>query len=382
MISGLSGEEVTLRTILITLIAVIIIIPAIMAQEKAKKEKAGLAPKTRQAVKRAIDRGVRFLRNAQNKQGHWGDIGITGLIVTALLQCPRKYGPEDGPWMRRPIEFVISQQKKDGGIYVDQLANYNTCVALMALTAHPQLQQQYRDVIAKARNFVLELQCDEGEGYSAEKDRFYGGIGYGGDERPDLSNTQFAIEALRKSGLPADDPALKKALIFLQRCQNRSESNDQAWAGNDGGFVYYPSNSPAGRKRLPDGKTGYRSYGGMTYAGLKSYIYANVGKDDPRVQAAYNWTRRNYDLTCNPGLGQQGLFYYYHTLAKTLRLLGIEMFIDAKDVAHNWREELAQVLLATQQKDGSWKNNSSRWWEAEPRLVTAYVILTLSLCYE
>ena len=70
-------------------------------------------------------------------------------------------------------------------------------------------------------------------------------LGYGGgNSRPDLSNTAFFIEALRDTGLPADDPGLQKALVFVSRCQNlKSEFNDQPWAGkvNDGGFVYTPT---------------------------------------------------------------------------------------------------------------------------------------------
>ena len=53
------------------------------------------------------------------------------------------------------------------------------------------------------------------------------------------------MEALRDTGLPADDPNLQKALVFVSRCQNlKSEFNDQAWAGkiNDGGFIYTAAN--------------------------------------------------------------------------------------------------------------------------------------------
>ena len=53
------------------------------------------------------------------------------------------------------------------------------------------------------------------------------------------------MEALRDTGLPADDPGLQKALVFVSRCQNlKSEFNDQPWAGkvNDGGFIYTAAN--------------------------------------------------------------------------------------------------------------------------------------------
>ena len=58
----------------------------------------------------------------------------------------------------------------------------------------------------------------------------------------------------------------------------------------------------------------------MTYAGLKSMIYAGVDKDDQRVTAARKWITQFYTIEENPGMGQQGLFYYYQTFAKTLSI--------------------------------------------------------------
>ena len=60
----------------------------------------------------------------------------------------------------------------------------------------------------------------------------------------------------------------------------------------------------------------------MTYAGLKSMIYAGVKKDDPRVKAAYEWVQKHYTLDENPGMGGNGLYYYYHTFAKALDAIG------------------------------------------------------------
>ena len=74
--------------------------------------------------------------------------------------------------------------------------------------------------------------------------------------------------------------------------------------------------------KTPDG--GLRSYGSMTYAGLKSMIYAGVGPDDPRVKAAFKWAQKHYDLKTNPGMGTAGLYYYYHTFAKALDAMGVD----------------------------------------------------------
>ena len=79
----------------------------------------------------------------------------------------------------------------------------------------------------------------------------------------------------------------------------------------------------------------------MTYAGLKSMIYAGVTADDPRVIAAMDFIQKNYSLTENPGMGHAGLFYYYHTFAKALDAADIEVLDDDEGAPHSWRSELA-----------------------------------------
>jgi squalene-hopene/tetraprenyl-beta-curcumene cyclase len=118
----------------------------------------------------------------------------------------------------------------------------------------------------------------------------------------------------------------------------------------------------------------------MTYAGLKSMIYAGVTADDPRVKAAVKWLQSNYNLSANPGMGSSGLFYYYHTFAKALDAMGKPEFIDAKGVKHDWRRDLLGELLRRQRPDGAWANDDPKWLEGDPNLVTGYVLLTLPYC--
>ena len=116
----------------------------------------------------------------------------------------------------------------------------------------------------------------------------------------------------------------------------------------------------------------------MTYAGLKSLLYADISKDDPRVKAALRWISGNYTLEMNPGLNNaQGLYYYYHTYATALRAYGQDTITDAKGVKHDWRKELEAKLAAVQLPDGSYVNAADRWMESNPVLVTTYVVLSL-----
>jgi len=109
-------------------------------------------------------------------------------------------------------------------------------------------------------------------------------------------------------------------------------------------------------------------------------IHAGVKADDPRVKAAVKWIGRHYDLTSNPGMGQAGLYYYYHTLAKALDAAEMDYVEDAAGNRHDWRRDLTAELLKRQAPDGSWANENIRWLEGESSLVTGYVLLTLAYC--
>ena len=212
-----------------------------------------------------------------------------------------------------------------------------------------------------------------------EESVYHGGIGYGSrQEVKDLSNLNIAIQALKESGSD-DQEVWDKAIKFLERTQNRSESNDQSWSGNDGGFIYSPDGES---KAGTDAAGSPRSYASMTYAGLLSFIYANVDKDDERVQAAFEWIKEHFTLEENYGMGAQGLYYNYHTMAKALKLYGQSTFVDAKGITHDWYREFAEKMIELQTPDGFWVNESSRWMERDPRLVTAYVILGLDTAYQ
>jgi squalene-hopene/tetraprenyl-beta-curcumene cyclase len=327
-----------------------------------------------------IDRGVKFLRPRQDAKGGWStqrEPGITALVVTAVLRSG-EVTPAD-PLVTRALTYLEGFIGAKGGLSEAPHANYSTSIALVAFQ-QANVKGRYDRVIKAGQNFLKTMQWDEGEGKTRD-DAFYGGAGYGGgNSRPDLSNTAFFMEALRDTGLPADDPNLQKALVFVSRCQNlKSEFNDQAWAGkvNDGGFVYTAAQggtSMAGK----EANGGLRSYASMTYAGLKSMIYAGLSREDPRVKAAFTYISHHYSVDENPGLGQQGLYYYYHTFAKTMSVLETPTITDAAGVSHDWRSELIAALAKRQQPNGSWVNPADRFMEGDPNLVTAYALLALA----
>ncbi|NOZ20640.1 MAG: hypothetical protein GXP25_06075 [Planctomycetes bacterium] len=331
----------------------------------------------RKETKLAIERALHWFEKQQNDQGAWEPAqvpAVTALVVTAFLgHGGEKYG-ESNPAVKKGIDFVLKFAREDGAITGEMYANYNTSICMMMLLA--TRNPKYRPVIERGRQFLLTLQCDEKEGYTPDKPG-YGGIGYDSHGKPCLSNLEMALEAIKYSEDDLTDTAnppsrlhWDKAILFLQRCQNFAKTNDQPWAGNDGGFIYAPGQSKAG---------GTRSYGSMTYAGLKSFLYANVKRDDPRVQAAVSWIKNHYTLDCNPNMGEQGLYYAYHTFAKAMHVYGDEVLVDPKGTSHAWRKDLVTKLLSLQKGDGFWVNENGRWMESNPVLVTAYACISLEL---
>jgi hypothetical protein len=334
-------------------------------------EVAIMDPDVRAKAQRAVDAGLHFLRQNQADDGSWSNsVGITALGLRAFLQSHRGYDETDGAFITRPIEFLLAHVNDDGSISeTNQNRNYNTAVAMTGLSATDNAE--YAAVLGNAQAFLKGLQIDEAEGYESEH-AYYGGIGYGGDERPDLSNAYMALEGLQATATDPEDPVWEKALLFVSRSQNHSESNDQEWAANDGGFTYMPGFSPNG---------GTSSYGGMTAAGLLSLLFAGVDKEDARIQAAYDWIQTNYTLDHNPGSdgGQQGLYYYYNVFSKSMAAYGDSVLVDSDGVEHVWRDELAAKLMSLQNEDGSWVNpNSPRWWEGDKNLVTAWSVIALN----
>ena len=147
-----------------------------------------------------------------------------------------------------------------------------------------------------------------------------------------------------------------------------------------GGAAYNDRTPQAGAATNGTGKVQLRAYGSMTYAAVLSMCHANLDRSDPRVRQSLEYLEKNWSVTENPGMGSQGLYYYYDILARALSVAGVDVLVQPDGRKVNWKDELAAKLLKLQQKDGSWVNDNNRFWENDPVLVTSFAILTLSLC--
>jgi len=341
-------------------------------------------------LENAIGRGLSWLAVNQKPEGCWSVAehpAPTALVLTSFQGDPSGYyRTKYQAQVDKGYQYLLKNVRPDGGIYGKDLANYNTSISMMALLVANR--PEYEPILKKARAFEIGLQ-DKMDA----SDPLSGGIGYGGSyKHSDLANTSFALESLYytrylKSDLANDpdgkDLNWKAATQFVSRCQNLPGSNDQKWASGDpdnkGGFVYFPGDSKAGQEK--DGSGALRSYGSMSYAGLLSFVYAQVDRNDPRVKAVIDWLSRHYTLDENPGMGQDGLYYYYHTMAKALSAAKIETLTLKDGRKVNWRRDLAKRFLDLQKADGSWVNANGRWWEKDPHLVTSYATLTLEIIH-
>ncbi len=369
----------------------------VASSSRAAETKEQLIPRDagnvslRREVQHAIDKGLAFLKEQQKPEGWFSTPdypAISGLALTAFLRDTEgRYTKDKSGVITKGVDYLLSCTHPDGGIYKkEDLLNYNTSVAMMTLLAADE--SKYNDLLRKGREFLVKSQ------HHLEGDPHDGGIGYGDDNKhSDLSNMVMALEAMHATqhlkgvevaaGLDLD---WKAAVGFIQRCQNLPEYNKEPYASGDeknkGGFIYYPGKSQAGKMELPDGKTALRSYGSISYDGLLSYIYSDVKRDDPRVQAVFEWLQKNYTLDENPGMGMQGRYYYYNTIAKALATYGADKLALPDGRKVDWKLDLAKKLLDLQKPDGSWSNtDSGRWWEKDPVLVTSYAVMALEIIY-
>jgi squalene-hopene/tetraprenyl-beta-curcumene cyclase len=356
-------------TIAAGLLAATLVSSSLFAQQ-APRAAEGLSAATRKELTAAAAKGAAFIRSQQKPDGSFEfHPGITGLAATALFRLPGASREAELKTTGRALDKLVTYAKPDGGIHDDDLETYVTAIAVMALQAGGRAQDL--PIAQKGREYLVKHLMDESEGLSPS-DPFYGAVGYRpatskDTARGDIINLEYGLRALKETDLRPDDPSWEKALKFLERLQNRAASNDQPWTANDGGFIYQP-----GLSKVEDGPT--TSYGSATFAGVLSFTYANLRKDDDRVRAAVDWLRTHYTVDENPGMGQKTVYYYYMVMAKALAALGEPTLTDAKGVVHNWREELSRKLLSLQHPEGFWVNPVRDEWQDNKVLVTSFVL--------
>lgn len=330
-------------------------------------------------IDESIAEGVRFLLSAQSAEGYWSDRqmpALTALPVWALAKIPEERANGVTNAVKKGVEYVLSTQRADGGFYVPKpgrggsgLGNYNTAVCLSAL-----FESKISPVapLLKAREYIASSQL-------TGDDTMAGGFGYDKISRrryADLSNTGYALDAMRRTesleefraGARRVDVDWDKALAFVDNLMKKD--------GPDAGGAAYNERTPqAGTVTNARNRVHLRAYGSMTYAAVLSMCHAKLDRADPRVKESLEYCRRNWSVDENPGMGSQGLYYFYDIMARALSASGVEKIGD-----HEWKKELSAKLISLQKPDGSWYNDNNRFWESDPVLCTSFALLVLQLC--
>lgn len=327
------------------------------------------------AVDAAISRGAAYLLAQQSPEGWWSDRQMPAL--TALPLWALVTGTNASPAaLDKAARYILSTQRTDGGFYVPKpgrggsgLGNYNTSVCLSALHAYGRAPTA---ALLKAREYIAS-------GQLTGDDTYAGGFGYDKAVRrryADLSNTAYALDALRRTdALEERRPGGRRVDIDWGRALAFVEGLLKTEGPDAGGAAYNDRTPQAGTTTNAAHRVSLRAYGSMTYAAVLSMCHARLDRGDPRVRQALAYCEKHWTLDENPGMGAQGLYYYYNILARALDAARVETV-----GGHAWKQELAAKLLALQKPDGSWANENNRFWEADPVLCTSFALLTLGLC--
>ena len=304
---------------------------------------------------------------------------MTPFVLEALLDVPDSVYPAPAAKIDAALAFIKSHTQADGalGMSDPDLAdypNYATALAVAAMSRvrRPGWETQAASMIAYLRG----QQFTEQNGWRRE-DPAYGAWGMGGmPHKPpvtghvDLSMTRYVMEGLRASGVPVSDPAFAWARVFVERCQNFDpEHPDHA----DGGFFFSTTEFDLNKA----GQQGdhFRSYGTSTADGILALLACGAALNDPRVAAAQRWLTTNHRNMDVPGfIGEaykrwpHGLAFYYASASmQAFRALHVDP-----------GGAVAQSLVATQRRDGSWANPENLVKEDDPLIATAFAVRALA----
>jgi hypothetical protein len=164
--------------------------------------------------------------------------------------------------------------------------------------------------------------------------------------------TRCVLEALRAGGVPASDPAIARALVYLERSQNP-----------DGGFYFSAVNADINKAGEEDGR--FLSYGTATADGVLALRAAGIPDSDNRVARAIHWLRTHHKPDGAPG---------FDTASREMWSSGLRFYY--ADVISRAVPELP-LLLPDQETDGSFRNSNFLVKEDEPIIATTFAIGTL-----
>ena len=190
------------------------------APARGQAAQRGLTAETQKRLRESLAKAEAYLKSQQRPDGLWDNHpGVNALAATAILRQPGASRATQLGTVGKALDAFAKLSKPDGGIYEKTTPHYITAVSAVALVAGGRPQD--KPVIEKARKYLTENLLDESEGVNPN-DIWYGGMGYGATtradgRRADMISLEFAMRAMKETGVPENDAAWKKALVVVHR---------------------------------------------------------------------------------------------------------------------------------------------------------------------
>src|SRR5262249_44402690 len=313
-------------------------------------------------VRKAIDRGVKFLRDQE--EGH-GDLeksfvasrvvpgGLTALGMLALLNAGV---PPDDPVIQRGLTYLRSLDPNQGG------ATYVVGLQTMVFAAAGQNEDKER--IQRNVDWLISARLMSGKdllGWTYNKER---GI-------PDNSNTQYALLGLHEGYLAGAKIAPEVWESIRDYYVRTQFQNLDA----RGGWCYRPFQGGGQGATLT-----------MTTAGLCGLLIADMDLksskrkgevdcdkdcgDDPEdehIAKALDWVGKHLPRTAGQIGALEHLYYALYGIERTGRFSG-QRFLGEND----WYRLGCEYLVKEQKQDGSWQGQSL---DGAPVIATSFALL-------
>jgi hypothetical protein len=317
-----------------------------------------------QAVNKAIDDGVQYLRKSWNPNEHWESFvitsltsmkgGITALSTLALVNCGVK--PTDEV-VAKPLEYLrkLEPQKT----YVAALANL--CFAEVRDPKDLDRVQKNTDWLLKTavrRNGKIV-------GWSYPDPNI---------QRADASNTQYALLGLyaaKQVGVKVPDDDWKQLLKLYTESQISVSKDTGSWAYIDidrsGSFTM----TTAGVCGLLIARMGLEESGQGLNADTGVASNCGIYPENEAIRKGMNWIGNKFAF--DKAEAAKSTFYNVYGIERVGRLSG-QRFIGKAD----WYREGCDWLVKGQKADGSWSANEEDDFKGVNVISTAFALLFLS----
>jgi hypothetical protein len=302
-------------------------------------------------VRTAIERGVEFLRAAEDRNGNW-EVGAqsaimqggwTSLAMLALLNAGVK--PDD-PIIERGLKYLRGLAPK-----------YTYVVGLQTMVYAAAGRAEDRERIQENVDWLIQARV-------FSRNQFVGwSYSQGRGPRADNSNTQYALLGLHE-GHRAGAKVRREVWREIQDYYLQTQSDE-------GGWGYAPQRGGATLTMTTAGLCGLLIAGAELNHGREVLLPNGTARNCGRYQEnrpialALDWIGSRFQVDF-----RQAVFYNLYGIERAGRLTG-QRFLGS----HDWYREGCEYLVRRQSADGSWRGGGH---DGPAIVATSFALLFLS----